>query len=102
MFHLYLMQVIFLTLANDFSRDVWVFLLKFMNEANNFLIKFHNIIKTQFGKTIQRTCTDNGGEFTSNDMQRFYNEHAILIETTCPHPPPPRKCSCGKKTWAFA
>ena len=45
------------------------------------------MIKTQFGKPVKIICTDNGGGFTSNDMQRFYNEREILLETTCPHTP---------------
>ncbi|GKC43676.1 retrovirus-related pol polyprotein from transposon TNT 1-94 [Tanacetum coccineum] len=77
----------FLTIVDDFSRSVWVFLLKFKHEASSCLMKFHTMIKTQFGKSVKRICTDNGGEFTSNDMLEFYNDHGILLETSCPHTP---------------
>lgn len=30
---------------------------------------------------------DNGGEFTSNSMIKFYNQNGILLQTTCPHTP---------------
>ncbi|KAD4888928.1 hypothetical protein E3N88_21001 [Mikania micrantha] len=43
------------------------------------------MIKTQFEKPIKRI--DNGGEFTSNNMLRFYVDQGILLETTCPHTP---------------
>ncbi|KAJ9561856.1 LOW QUALITY PROTEIN: hypothetical protein OSB04_007016 [Centaurea solstitialis] len=40
----------FLTIVDDFSRGVWVFLLKHKHEASKCLINFYNLIKTQFGK----------------------------------------------------
>nr|KAJ0198111.1 hypothetical protein LSAT_V11C700366270 [Lactuca sativa] len=45
------------------------------------------MVIVQFGKHIKRVRSDNGGEFTSNHMLQFYNEHGILLETTCPHTP---------------
>jgi hypothetical protein len=45
------------------------------------------MIKTQFGKTVKRIRSDNGGEFTSNNMLKFYGDMGILHETTCPHTP---------------
>lgn len=77
----------FLTIVDDFSRAVWVFLLKFKYEASRCMINFHNMVKTQFGKTVKRIRCDNGGEFTSNEMTKFYNEQGIILETTCPHTP---------------
>lgn len=40
--------VFFLTIADDFSRSGWVCLLKHKNEVGEYLINFHNIVKTQF------------------------------------------------------
>ena len=77
----------FLTIVDDFSRSVWVFLLKFKHEASNCLINFHTMVKTQFGKPIKRIRSDNGGEFTSNEMKEFYNNHGILLETSYPRTP---------------
>lgn len=66
-----------------------VFLLKFKHEASNCLINFNSMMKTRFGKFVKRICTNNDGNFISNDMQKFYNEHGILLETICP--PTPQK-----------
>ncbi|KAK1440796.1 hypothetical protein QVD17_06628 [Tagetes erecta] len=77
----------FLTIVDDYSRSVWTFLLKHKFEASDYLISFHKMIKTQFGKLIKRIRCDNGGEFTSNRMNDFYTEHGIVLETTCPHTP---------------
>ncbi|KAI3776447.1 hypothetical protein L1987_46232 [Smallanthus sonchifolius] len=77
----------FLTLVDDYSRSVWVYLIKQKSEASMCLMNFHQLIETQFGKKIKRFRCDNGGEFTSNQMKLFYAKHGIILETTCPHTP---------------
>ncbi|KAM0052273.1 putative RNA-directed DNA polymerase [Helianthus debilis subsp. tardiflorus] len=77
----------FLTIVDDYSRAVWVFLLKHKHEASTCLIDFHKMVKTQFERSIKRIRCDNGGEFTSNRMLNFYADQGILLETTCPHTP---------------
>ncbi|KAK9050950.1 hypothetical protein SSX86_027575 [Deinandra increscens subsp. villosa] len=77
----------FLTVVDDYSRAVWVFLIKHKNDARECLIEFHKWVKTQFEKNIKRFRCDNGGEFTSNRMLKFYADQGIVLETTCPHTP---------------
>ncbi|KAJ0845011.1 putative RNA-directed DNA polymerase [Helianthus annuus] len=77
----------FLTIVDDFSRAVWVFLLKHKDEASTYLLYFHKMVQTQFEKNIKRVRCDNGGEFTSNRMLEFYANEGIVLETTCPHTP---------------
>lgn len=77
----------FLTIVDDYSRSVWVFLIKHKSDASQCLINFHKFVEVQFGKQIKRVRCDNGGEFTSNSMVVFYNKNGILLETTCPHTP---------------
>ncbi|KAI3516445.1 hypothetical protein L1887_15360 [Cichorium endivia] len=77
----------FLTIVDDYSRAVWVFLLKHKHEASACLVSFHKMIQVQFEKKIKRMRCDNGGEFTSNEMQDFYTKEGIVLETTCPHTP---------------
>ncbi|KAD6454947.1 hypothetical protein E3N88_09653 [Mikania micrantha] len=77
----------FLTIVDDYSRAVWVFLLKHKYEASTCLINFHKLIKTQFERNIKRIRCDNGGEFVSNQMLNFYVEQGIILETSCPHTP---------------
>lgn len=77
----------FLTIVDDYSRAVWVYLLKHKHEASTCLIDFYNMVKTQFEKGIKRIRCDNGGEFVSNNMNEFYREHGIVLETSCPRTP---------------
>ncbi|KAF5812650.1 putative RNA-directed DNA polymerase [Helianthus annuus] len=75
----------FLTIVDDYSRHVWVFLIKRKSDASTCLVNFCKMIKTQFDKVVKRIRCDNGGEFTSNAMVDFYANQGILLETTCPH-----------------
>lgn len=77
----------FLTIVDDFSRAVWVFLIKHKSDASKCLVNFYKMVEVQFGKQIKKVRCDNGGEFTSNTMIEFYNKNGILLETTCPHTP---------------
>lgn len=77
----------FLTLVDDFSRAIWIFLLKHKSDASKRLQDFHKMVEVQFKKQIKRIRCDNGGEFTSGDMMEFYNKKGILLETSCPHTP---------------
>lgn len=77
----------FLTIVDNFSRVAWAYLLKHKNEARNYLVDFHNIMKTQLEKQIKRITTDNGGEFISGSMKEFYVKEGIILETNCPHTP---------------
>lgn len=77
----------FLTMVDDYSRSVWVFLLKYKHEASQQLINLCNMIKTQFGKVVKKIRSDNGGEFTSSFMSDFYSSMGIIHETSCPHTP---------------
>ncbi|KAI3494583.1 hypothetical protein L1887_40715 [Cichorium endivia] len=77
----------FLTVVDDYSRAVWVFLIKHKSDASQCLIDFHKMIKVQSEKNVKRIRCDNGGEFTSNLMRDFYSKEGILLETTYPHTP---------------
>ncbi|GKD73081.1 putative RNA-directed DNA polymerase [Tanacetum coccineum] len=77
----------FLTIVDDFSRSVWVFLLKHKDQASICLVDFHKMVKVQFEKNIKRIRCDNGGEFVSNKMIDFYAREGIVLETSCPHTP---------------
>lgn len=77
----------FLSIVDEFSRGVWVYLMKTKTEAAYFLVMFYNMVETQFGKRVKRIRTDNGSEFRSQHMLDFYMKHGILLETSCPYTP---------------
>lgn len=77
----------FLSIVDDYSMSVWVYLMKHKSEVERYLPMFIYMIETQFGKHIKRVRTDNGMEFTSNYMQNFYENKGIVMELSCTYTP---------------
>ncbi|GJT06568.1 putative RNA-directed DNA polymerase, partial [Tanacetum coccineum] len=77
----------FLTVVDDFTRVVWVFLLKGKDEVFLHIVIFYNLVKNQFDKTIKVFRSDNGTEFINQNMDKFCKEKGILHQTSCPYTP---------------
>lgn len=71
----------FLSIVDDFSRAVWVYLLIDKIGVASSIRNFFTMIKTQFGKTIKTFRSDNGTEFTQ--MRAFFDEQGTLFQTSC-------------------
>ncbi|RDX77553.1 Isoflavone 2'-hydroxylase, partial [Mucuna pruriens] len=64
---------------NDFSRYTWLYLLKSKSETRPTILKFINLISTQFNTKIKTLRYDNGLEF---HMPSFYDDHVkSCVET---------------------
>ena len=70
----------FLTVLDDASRGVWIYLLKEKSKASQYLKDFCVIIHTQFGAKAR---SDNGNEFLSGPMRAFYGEQGIIHQISC-------------------
>lgn len=55
----------FLSIVDDHSRAVWVYLMKNKSEASYSLTLFYNMAKTQLKKTSKGYEKNNGSEFKS-------------------------------------
>ncbi|GJX06791.1 putative RNA-directed DNA polymerase [Tanacetum coccineum] len=77
----------FLTIVDDFSRAVWVFLLKSKTEVFHNIMVFYNLIKTQFKKNIKVFRSDNGTEFVNQQFYRFCESNDIIHQTSCSYTP---------------
>ena len=73
----------FLSIVDDASRGVWIYLMKEKSEASQLLRDFCTMAKTQFGAQVKIVRSDNGMEFTSNSMKKVYSEQGILHQTSC-------------------
>lgn len=71
----------FLTLVDDFSRAVWVYLLVDKAEVFKCFMSFISMIEHQFSQTIMRVRSDNGTEF--NCMKDYFLANGILFHTSC-------------------
>ncbi|CAH9085646.1 unnamed protein product [Cuscuta epithymum] len=77
----------FLSIVDDFTRGVWVYLMKNKSEVSQFLIKFCNMVYTQFEQRVKRIRADNGVEFQTNILSDYYGRNGILLETSCTDTP---------------
>ncbi|XP_021980336.1 uncharacterized protein LOC110876473 [Helianthus annuus] len=77
----------FLTMVDDYSRAVWVYLMKSKDEVFYNIKGFYNFLKTQFSKSVKIFRSDNGTEFTNKQMSNFCYENGILHQTSCVHTP---------------
>ncbi|KAK3036481.1 hypothetical protein RJ639_030828 [Escallonia herrerae] len=66
-----------LTIVDDYSRVVWVYLMHDKGQTGTLLQNFCNMVHTQFGKLVKIIRSDNGHEFDSQPMTQFYNDHGI-------------------------
>ncbi|KAL9226203.1 hypothetical protein vseg_002041 [Gypsophila vaccaria] len=71
----------FLTILDDFSRSVWVYLVKAKSEVTQLLQNFVVMAKRQFDAAVKIIRTDNGTEFTC--LKNYFDTQGILHQTTC-------------------
>lgn len=77
----------FLLLVDDFSRKMWVYMLKSKGEAFKAFKKFKSWVETKTEQKIKIFRTDRGGEFCSRIFTRFCEENGILRHYTAPYTP---------------
>ncbi|CAM8994640.1 unnamed protein product [Rhodiola kirilowii] len=77
----------FLSLIDQFSRRVWVYLLKHKNEAFDHFKHWKAMVENQTGLKLIALKTDNGLEFCNNEFNLFCKEHGIKRLLTVPGTP---------------
>ncbi|CAA7018786.1 unnamed protein product [Microthlaspi erraticum] len=73
--------VYFLTIVDDYSRAVWVFLLVEKREVALTLQNFFAMVERQFEKQVKMVRSDNGTEFTC--MKSYFAKEGIIHQTSC-------------------
>lgn len=71
----------FLTLVDDFSRAVWVYLLIDKKEVFQMFMAFIAMIDRQFNQKIKFVRSDNGTEF--HCLQDYFEANGILFQSSC-------------------
>lgn len=61
----------FLTIVDDFTRYVWVHVLKKKSEVFDLFKQHHTLVERQTGLKLHKLRSDNGGEFCSNDFSLY-------------------------------
>ncbi|GJW82057.1 ribonuclease H-like domain-containing protein [Tanacetum coccineum] len=77
----------FLTVVDDYTRAVWVYLIKSKDEVSHFVIIFYNLIENQFKRKIKVFRSDNGIEFVNQTVNKFCADKGIIHQTSCAYTP---------------
>ena len=67
----------FLLLVDDYSRLMWVAMIKNKSEAFQAFVKFKNLVEAKKGMKIGCLRTNQEGEFISSNFLKFCSEHGI-------------------------
>ena len=71
----------FLTIIDDFSRSVWIYLLPTKTVVAQTIRNFVSMVHCQFHTEIKTIRSDNGTEFMC--MTPYFREKGIIHETSC-------------------
>ena len=78
----------FLLIVDDFSRVIWVAILKNKSKAFGAFKKFKTLAESDSnGALIKCLRTDRGGEFTSEEFSKWCEEKGIQRQLTTPYTP---------------
>ncbi|KAK2352556.1 putative mitochondrial protein [Trifolium repens] len=77
----------FMTCVDEFTRKIWIFLLKEKSEVFSVFTKFCALAERQSGNKLKILRTDGGGEYNSKDFQVYCDEKGIVHEVTAPYTP---------------
>ena len=75
------------TFINDFSRCVWVYFMTEKSETFSKFKEFKEMTEVEVDKRIRCLCTDNGGEYTSDEFFYFLRECRVRHQFTCANTP---------------
>lgn len=72
----------FLSLVDDFSRKLWVYILKNKSDVFSCFKQWKSLVENQTGKKVKRLRTDNGLEFCSGEFEEFCRAAGIARHRT--------------------
>lgn len=76
-----------MVLVDDFSRKVFVYLLKSKGDAVDKFVDFKNCAENQMNKKLKILRTDNGSEFCNENMESILRKTGVKHQKTTPYTP---------------
>ena len=77
--------VYYVSFIDDFSRKTWIYFLKAKDEVFGKFKEFKALIENHSQRRIKTLRTNNGGEYTSKELETFCKEAKIKMELTTPY-----------------
>lgn len=75
----------FITFVDEYSRMLWLYLIKLKSDALEVFQKFKVLSEKQSGMKLKNLRIDGGGEYTSRDFESYYTNYGIFHEVTASH-----------------
>lgn len=72
----------FVTFVDEYTRKIWLYLIKERNEVFSVFVKFCALAERQSGNSFRIFRTDGGGEYTSKEFANFCEGNGIEHEIT--------------------
>ncbi|GJY90382.1 ribonuclease H-like domain-containing protein [Tanacetum coccineum] len=72
----------FLSIVDDYSKRVWVYILKFKHEAFGKFKEWKQLVENQTGRRVKKLRTDNGLEFCNREFEQLCIESGIARHLT--------------------
>ena len=77
----------FVTFIDDRSRYVWAYVLKHKSEVFKKFTEWKAMVERSSGMKLKKLRTDNGGEYTSNELEEYLRKNGGKHETSVPKNP---------------
>ena len=77
----------FLTFIDDYTRYVWMYILKSKNQVFEKFVEWKALVETSSGRKLKTLRTDNGGEYTSAEFTMYLKKEGVRHEFTVPKTP---------------
>jgi transposase InsO family protein len=77
----------FVTFVDEYSRKMWIYLLKAKDEVFDVFKNFKVLVENQSGKKLKILRTDGGGEYTSKNFELFCVNNGVEHEVIAPYTP---------------
>lgn len=77
----------FISFTDDRTRKVWLYFLKFKDEAFQSFVTWKKMVETQSERKVKKLRTDNGLEFCNHQFDGFCRENGIVRHKTCTYTP---------------
>ncbi|GKA98998.1 ribonuclease H-like domain-containing protein [Tanacetum coccineum] len=81
----------FLTIVDDYTKAVWIYLIKTKDGVYDYFVNYINLILNQFKCSIKTVRSDNGTEFVNNKMNTLFNSLGIVDQTSYAYTPQPNR-----------
>jgi hypothetical protein len=75
----------FVIFIDDYSRYTWLYLLQHRSELTHVYQNFHQMVQTQFSRTIKVFRSDNAMEYNEKSFLAFLNQHGTILHRSCPY-----------------